>query len=192
MAEFAVFATSQDKDRLLETALVALGLKAYPSPIPAGNPIAALATPEQIAHYISEQPRPWPATTFFLAGDDWGADPVRYDLCDSDPHFPPFQYVVQRHGKPSIHFEPGTVSPSAISASVFSDYPYYYRAYLPGETLLRPSALKSAMAMLRRTSKIGGKVFSSPSRRKAIVMPGACKAFEHGVELRHQGVAYGR
>ena len=68
MAEFAVFATSQDKDRLLETALVALGLKAYPSPIPAGNPIAALATPEQIAHYISEQPRPWPATTFFLAG----------------------------------------------------------------------------------------------------------------------------
>ena len=192
MAEFAVFATSQDQDHLLETALVALGLKAYPSPIPVGNPITSLATPEQVAHYIAAQPTPWPATSFFLAADEWGADPVLYDLCDSNPRFPPFQFGVQRRGKPSIHFEPGTVSPSAITASVFSDYPYYYRAYLPGETLQRPSAIRTAMTMLQRASRLGGKVLFSPSHRKAIAMPGAYKAFDRGVELRHQGVAYGR
>jgi hypothetical protein len=189
MAEFAVFATTDDLDDLWRLLFGDLQLIAYPSPILL--PTSPLTSFQQVAHHLRERPTSWPATTFFLTKHDWGRATIPYELCETNPNFPHYWYVMQRRGTPSIHFEPGLCSTSLVHASIFSDYPYYYGPS-PGSSWPRPESLKAAMTTLRRRAKYCGEILHSPSRRRAIAMPGALHALRLGATLNHRGASYGR
>src|SRR5262245_15327268 len=188
MAEFAIFVDDRDLQRLWHILLIELRLHAWPDPYFGDPPVPRLSTPSQVVQNLTQYPRIAPALSYFLTSPDWIAEELQYRNCADNPNLPPHWYVMQRCGRPSIHFacrigNPRHTTPGRLISGMFSDYPYYHSTLRASTVLGRPEGLGNTMALLKRLLLTEGAYVASASHRRAIAMAGALEAHRGGIKL---------